>query len=97
MSPVQKSPPSVLAAFSLGFAVAAFVCAAIFFVSPKHGIPIVAFLSAKGGRDLAVVGIVLGFIGLATALFGRKRGWRLSAFGVSANAILLVYFLVYGW
>ena len=95
MSPGQKSPPSVLAAFSIRFAVAAFVCAAVFSVSPKHGIPIVAYFSAMGGRALAALGIAIGLIALIIALIGRKGGWRLSAVGVLANAILLIYFLVY--
>ena len=92
MSSDQKSPPSVLAASSVGFAVAAFFFAYIFAVTPKGGIGVVALFSFMGGCALSAIGLVLGLRGLTIAL-DRKGRWRLAAFGVLANAILLVYFL----
>ena len=107
MSSDPNSPPSVLAATSVGFAVAASVgfavaaCAFIFAVTPKGVIGFVAALSIYGGAALSAIGIVLGLCSLTPALIDRKGRWRLAAFGVFANAILLVYFLGnycgFGW
>ena len=92
MSPDPNRAPNILAVFSTLFAVAAFVFAYIFAVTPKGGIAVVALFSFMGGCALSAIGLVLGLRGLTIAL-GRKGRWRLAAFGVLANAVLLVYFL----
>ena len=93
MSPVQKRPTSILAVSSVAFGAAAFVCAVLFYLSPKHGIAVEAGVSAMRAVAMSVIGITLGLV----VLIRRARRSWLAPVGVLACAVPLVYILVSIW
>ena len=67
-----KQPLSILAVNSCGCGIAACVCAAIFFVFPKHGIAVVPGLALMGSVGISGIGTLFGLLALATRS-GRSR------------------------
>ncbi len=93
MPTTQRRWITIVSACSFAFGVAAVVCAALLYLSPKDGIAVMFVYSSLGCLVFSIIGIVLGLV----ALIGcAGRSW-LAGLGVLVCAIPLTYCVVLNW